>query len=124
MSVLRLASAAAVLALTSAAFAQDDPAGLVELDDDQVLIIQTAVSVEELEEMDVATADGDEIGEVEEVLGGADGEPIGLAIEAGGFLGVGEQDIIVEFQDVVIHDDEIILDMTREEIEALTEWDG
>ncbi|WP_099864366.1 PRC-barrel domain-containing protein [Pararhizobium haloflavum] len=115
-----IALATALAASASGALAQ--PADLIEIETDAQMVAPFEVSVDQLEDMNVMTADGETIGEIEEVLGTADGQPTALALEVGGFLGIGDKDVIVMLDQVTMVDGSISLDMTKEEIEALPEW--
>lgn len=50
-----------------------------------------------LDDYDVYGADGNEIGEIEDVLLNMDGTVAAVAIEVGGFLGLGEKDVLVDW---------------------------
>lgn len=95
----------------------------VEIDDDNLSIPAMNMTVDQIEDMDVYTADGEEIGEVEEILGTTQGEATALALEVGGFLGIGERDVIVMLDQITMENDRLVLDMTKEEIEALENWE-
>jgi sporulation protein YlmC with PRC-barrel domain len=115
------AAFAALLATTHLAGAQD---ALVEIENDDVVVSQLNLTVDDIEDMNVVDASGETIGEVEEVLGSTpDGEPMALSIEVGGFLGIGSRDAIVMLDQVTLVDGEIVLDMTREQIEGLPVWE-
>lgn len=51
----------------------------------------------ELEEADVITGDGKDIGEVQDVLIGPDGQVRALIVEVGGMLGLGEKKVAVRY---------------------------
>lgn len=95
----------------------------VEIEDDTLMVAPMELSVDQIEDMDVYTADGEEIGEVEEVLGTAQDAATAIALEVGGFLGVGEREVIVPIDQVTLQEDRLVVDMTEEEIEALEDWD-
>src|SRR3546814_11054306 len=73
--------------------------------------------------MDVYGTGDEEIGEIEEVLMDASGEPVAVAVEVGGFLGVGDTDAIVMFDRLTLSGDRFTTTMTKEQIETLPEWD-
>lgn len=50
-----------------------------------------------LDDHDVYGADGKEIGEIEDVLLNMDGTVAAVAVEVGGFLGIGEKDVLVDW---------------------------
>jgi sporulation protein YlmC with PRC-barrel domain len=122
MKTKTIAAAAMLACIASASTALAQTTWL-EIDDDSLMIEPLTLSVDELEDRDVYTADGEEIGEVEEVLGTTQGEPTALALEVGGFLGIGEREVIVPLDQLAITEDRVVLDMTKEQIEALEDWD-
>lgn len=50
-----------------------------------------------LDDYDVYGADGKEIGEIEDILLNMDGTVAAVALEVGGFLGIGEKDVLVDW---------------------------
>lgn len=50
-----------------------------------------------LDDHDIYGADGKEIGEIEDVLLNMDGSVAAVAVEVGGFLGIGEKDVLVDW---------------------------
>ena len=124
MNLLRAKMAAATLLLSGTmATAQT---AWVEIEDGDmvvdIVVVPRTYTVDDIEEMSVVGTDGEEIGEIEEVLASADGSQIAIATEVGGFLGVGEKDVLVPLGDARIVGDRIVLDMTKEQIEALDDW--
>jgi sporulation protein YlmC with PRC-barrel domain len=116
--------AAALIAFAAAAPAlAQSAASYIEIESEDQVVSELNLTVEQIEDMDVYDASGEEIGEVEEVLGGSDGVPTTLAVEVGGFLDIGDTDALVELSEVTVVDDRLQIDMTREEIEALPTWD-
>ena len=69
----------------------------------------------ELEDMDVLGLGGEEVGEVEEVYLDPAGR-IAVAVEVGGFLGVGEQDVLLWLDQMQLVGDELVTNLTREQI--------
>ncbi len=75
-----------------------------------------------LDDYDVYGADGKEIGEIEDVLLNMDGTVAAVALEVGGFLGIGEKDVLVDWSalEVTREGDEIRVTaptLTRELLE-------
>ena len=75
-------------------------------------------------------ADWDEIGEVEDVVLDETGQVIGLTVDVGGFLGMGEKSVLLPLDDVRVvrtgDDDDDLVVVTRlnaEALEALQEFD-
>ncbi|WP_185983491.1 PRC-barrel domain-containing protein [Aureimonas mangrovi] len=57
---------------------------------------------EDLDGEDVYGANNEEIGEVEDIVLAADGTVAAIVIEVGGFLGIGEKDVLVDWNAVEI----------------------
>ena len=79
--------------------------------------------VSEIEDMDIVGPDGSDVGEVEEVLVNASGQAAAVAAEVGGFLGVGEKEVIILLNQLQVSGDDLATVMTKEQLEALPEWD-
>jgi sporulation protein YlmC with PRC-barrel domain len=117
---------AAVMAATPA-LAQQAPAPaagdvLVEVDRDETMVPGLGISVGELEDMRIFGANGEEIGEVYDVLGDAAGQPAAVTIEVGGFLGIGEREVVIGLDEIDVVGLRLTLNRTREQIEALPAW--
>lgn len=100
-----------------------DISGLVELED--LPIARLGVTVQEIEDMEVVGPDGTEIGEVNEVLVDAGGTVVAVTVEVGGFLGIGESEAVMLIDQLGLSADrdDLVSSLTREQIEALPEWD-
>ena len=76
----------------------------------------------------VQSIDGDNIGEVDDMVLGADGSVEGVVIGVGGFLGLGKKDVAVEFEAITVQQDPetleitFVLNSTEEELEAAPEF--
>ena len=83
------------------------------------------ISVDELEDMDVVGPDGEQIGEVEQVLIDRDDRIVAVAVEAGGFLGIGDHEAILGIDQLALASDrdQLVISMTAEELRSLPEWD-
>jgi sporulation protein YlmC with PRC-barrel domain len=82
------------------------------------------MSADKLSGKSVVTAEGEEIGEIDEVGYSSTHQERVAVIEAGGFLGVGEKRIAVPLSELQIGtDDDVQTTMTRESIEMQEEFD-
>ena len=106
-------------AMTQNAIATDY---LKVLDQDRV-VQPFNVTVGELESADIYAANGEEIGDVEDVLMTADGEIVGLSAEIGGFVGVGEKEVAFTMDALVWDGEHVIVNMTEEQIGSAPDWD-
>ena len=75
------------------------PAGATDLrkvEDGSKMVQPFNVSVDALDDMDVVGPDNAEIGEVDEVLMDASGQVVAVVTEVGGFLGIGEKEVVIK----------------------------
>lgn len=81
----------------------------------------TDLSVEEIEDREVVSSAGDNLGQVEKVLTAPDGSISGLVVGVGGFWDVGNKDIFVPVDQVKRSGEEIIweTDLTEEDLEDI-----
>lgn len=121
----RLAIAMTLAALPFAAAAQQSSTTerLHEVDDDQLVITEINMTVDQVDDMPVIGPEGEQIGEIEDVLADESGRIVGFAVETEGFLGLGSEDVIVRFEDLQFVGDEAVTKLTEKELEALPRWD-
>lgn len=120
-------AACPLLALNAPALAQQatapDMAALVEVEDESRLVESLNLTVDDVEDMDIVDSTGQEIGEVDEVLMDSEGGIVALVADVGGFLGVGEKEVVLQLQEVQVQGDQLAVSLTKEQLEALPEWD-
>jgi len=121
-------SAAATAALLSGApglpLAQQDGTGqLSEIDDDDVVVQPFNLTADQIDDMEVMTVDGETIGEIEEVLAGAAGEPVAVAVEVDDLLDLDDKERIIRLDQLRLEDGRFATDLSKSEIEALPVWD-
>ena len=95
--------------------AEEGAAGPVETRD--------ATYLQTVEDMDVRNADGEKIGEVEEILIDAEGVPAGFLLEIGGFLDLGDSDVSVPLEALTWTGSYYVSKMTEAQLEALQPFD-
>ena len=95
---------------------------MMAIEQDDIMVPGLALRVDEVEDITVVDAAGNTIGEVDEVLGTSNGQPVAVVVEAGGFLGMGEKDVIVDITRLTKNGDSVVLNMSKAEIEALPAW--
>jgi sporulation protein YlmC with PRC-barrel domain len=66
---------------------------------------------------------GNEVGEIENLLIGPDGRVRAAIVEFGGFLGIGENEVVVPWDRVNVAGDRVIVNMTEEQIKAEPRWE-
>lgn len=80
------------------------------------------IAVSDLEDTEVVSLQGEELGEIEDVVRGADGRLLAV-LEFGGFLDIGEEKRLVALDRMFWRDDALVIPgMTETELEALPEW--
>ena len=109
-------------ALGFAATASAQTATWIEIESDEQMVGAFNMTVDQLEDLDLYDMNGEAIGEIEEVLGSQDGTPTAFAAEVGGFLDLGDTDVVIPFDQVTLEGDRLQIDMTEEEVEALERW--
>jgi sporulation protein YlmC with PRC-barrel domain len=116
-------AASVALGFAGLACAQE-ATGMHKADDDDMVVQPFGVSVDDLEDMDIYSAGGDEVGEIEAVLVDGTGKPVAIAADVGGFLGVGDKDVVIGLDQVTKCGERLTVAMTKEQIEALPEFDA
>ena len=95
-----------------------------EIKDEKTVVQPFNLTVEKLDDMKVYGPTGERIGEIDEVLVDASGNPVAFTIEVGGFLGIGDREVIVSFDQVQLQGDRFLTSLTKQQIETLPKWDG
>ncbi len=97
---------------------------LAAIDRDEAPVPQLNLMVDQVEDMDVVGPNGEEVGEVDDVLGDANGNAKAITVEVGGFLGIGEKRVILMLDDVSLDMGRIKTALTKEQIEKLPAFGG
>ncbi|MPY70411.1 MAG: hypothetical protein GEU92_10015 [Alphaproteobacteria bacterium] len=133
---LSVAAAALLLGAPASGIAQGTPGGaetvvktedfqiksLRELDDDSPTQ-WNGLSVDRLEDMKIVNAAGKEIGEIEEILADASGGIVAVTAEVGGFLGIGEKEVVVALEHLALQGDRFMSSLSSEQLKAMPRWD-
>ncbi|WP_230533147.1 PRC-barrel domain-containing protein, partial [Microvirga roseola] len=83
-----------------------------------------AIAVSEINDMDLYNARGNELGDVERVVLGQDGRQY-LVIGAGGFLGIGERNVLIPMDQVAMRGDRLVIQgITEDQIRAMPAYDN
>ena len=98
------------------ALAQDQAEGQTEA-------MPQVSSWQEIEDLPVMGPDGNEIGEIEEVLINASGEVVAVTVEAGGFLDIGDEEIVFTMDMLSFEGGQYVTDMAATDIEGLPRYD-
>ena len=94
-----------------------------EIDDDALMVDALGMTVGELDGAAVYDPAGERIGELDDILMGADGTSMAASLDVGGFLGMGEKEVAIPVADLTAVEDGFTVNMTQEELEALPEFD-
>ena len=124
-----LLPAAAVVLLASASPAHAQQAGSAVLREapGEVMVEPFNKSSTELEDMNILSNEGEEMGEVEKVLVDGNGQPVAITAEIGGFLGVGEKIVVIGLDRLELRGDEepdVATTHTKEELQGMQAWGG
>ncbi len=118
---MKYSHGALIAALILVGTAQAQPA-YTEVEDGLFVVDPLGMTVEELTDARVYTESGDPVGELDDVLMAQDDETIAISLDVGGFLGVGEKDVLVPADKLSAQADGLKLDMSKAEIDALPEY--
>ena len=110
---------AVVLGSGSYVFAQTVPSGLHKAEDKTVMVQPLNVTIDQLEDMEIYGPNGEEIGDIDDVLVDASAQPVALSADVGGFLGMGEKDVVIGLDQVTQDGDHLKVTMTKDQIKAL-----
>jgi hypothetical protein len=92
---------------------------------DRALDSLATIGTEELVGKTVVSQQGEEIGEIEEIVMDNDTQKHLAVVDVGGFLGIGEKSVAVEFDQLELSDDgRVQSDLTRETLQSQPEYDA
>ena len=117
--------AVALLAVASPTQAQQASSTILREATGEVTVQPFNMSSTELEDMNLLSHTGEEIGEVEKVLVDENGQPVAITAEIGGFLGVGQKTVVIGFDRLQLKGEEepdLATTLTREEMQGLQAW--
>jgi hypothetical protein len=118
---------AALIGAAGLAHAQQPAIGsvpsLVEVENEAMMVERFNLSVDQLEDMDIHGPGGERIGEIDDVLMTPEGEIAAVSVEVGGFLGIGDKEVVMELNQLRREGDAIMTDLTKEQIKALQSRD-
>jgi hypothetical protein len=117
--ILLTLAAAAVLAVPATA----QEARYREADDERLVVQPFNLTVDQVDDMKLHARNGEEIGEIDEVLVDATGRAVAVSVEVGGFLGIGEQEVVVPIEQLRLQEGRFVSDYSKAQIEALPRWD-
>lgn len=88
--------------------------------------LQKPVDTEEIIGQTALSPEGQDLGEIGDLVLSEEGEIEAAVIDVGGFLGIGERQVTVDWNKVRMstETDQIVVNMTREELEAAPEYNA
>ena len=122
---LLAAAVMALLSVASLAQAQQASSTVLREATGEVMVQPFNKSSTELEDMNLLSHTGEEIGEVENVLVDENGQPVAITAEIGGFLGVGQKTVVIGFDRLQLKGEDepdLATTLTREEMQGLEAW--
>ena len=86
--------------------------------------VLTGVTADELIGMNVVDAAGETVGSINAFLLGQDGQVDHAIVDVGGFLGFGAKSVAIPVEELQVapDQDEVVVTMTREQLDAMPEW--
>ncbi|WP_245515024.1 PRC-barrel domain-containing protein [Jiella endophytica] len=97
---------------------------LAPIEDDNAPVPQLNLMVGQVEDMDLVGPNDEEVGEIDGILGDANGSAKAITVDVGGFLGIGEKTIILMLSDLSLDMGRIKTKLTKDEIEKLPAFGG
>lgn len=90
----------------------------------QVVQPPGTIDADKLIGRNIKNPDGDTIGEVSSVLIGRDGKIEAVIVGVGGFLGIGERKVAIDWDDLQVRDNgqTVVASMTKDQLKALPEF--
>ena len=85
------------------------------------------LSSTELEDMNLLSDTGEEIGEIEKVLVDENGQPAAVTAEIGGYLGVGQKIVVIGLDRLQLRggdEPDLATTYTKEELQGMQAWPG
>ncbi|ASJ70786.1 PRC-barrel domain-containing protein [Granulosicoccus antarcticus] len=95
----------------------------IEVEDGDMMIPALSMSVDEIDGMSIYDNTGERVGEVDDVLVGEDGTTMAASLDIGGFLGMGERDVVLPLESLTRGEDGLLTMMSKEELESLPEYE-
>jgi hypothetical protein len=93
----------------------------------EVMVPPFNLSSTELEDMNLLSDTGEEIGEIEKVLVDENGQPAAVTAEIGGYLGVGQKIVVIGLDRLQLRgndEPDLATTYTKEELQGMQAWPG
>ena len=112
-----------VSCLIASGVAQSQATRWIEVEDGSMMIPAFNLTVDDIDGMSLNDSTGEIVGEVDDVLIGEDGTSMAASLDIGGFLGMGERDVIAPLDSLTMGENGLITTMDREGLESLPEYE-
>ncbi len=109
--------------LTASGLAQAQASKWIEIEDEAMMVPAFNLTVDEMDGMSIYDSTGERVGEVDDILIGEDGTSMAASLDIGGFLGIGEKDVVVPLDSLTMGEDGLVTTMDREGLESLPEYE-
>ncbi len=125
--LLSVAVATFVLAAAGASLAQQGAAvpgaaAYREVKDHNVMVPALDRTVGQLDDMDVMGPAGTKIGEVEEVLMDAAGQPVALVVDVEHGVGIGDKEVVIGLDQLRVDGQSLTTSLTNAQLGTLPVW--
>jgi hypothetical protein len=112
-------------AATSAAASKLDISTLRAVDDKDKNVTYNGMSVNALEDSNVEQPNGDKVGEIDRVLVDKDNKIVAVTIDAGGFLGIGTEKVVMPLNQLQYDGNKkkFITSLNKDQLKAMPHWD-
>jgi sporulation protein YlmC with PRC-barrel domain len=86
--------------------------------------VLAGVTADELIGMNVVDAEGENVGSIDDLLLGEDGQIDHAIVDVGGFLGFGAKSVAIPLDELQVapEQDQVLVTITREQLDAMPEW--
>jgi len=108
--------------LIASGVAQAQATRWIEVEDGAMIVPAFNLTVDELDGISLYDRTGERVGELDDVLIGEDGKSMAASLDIGGFLGLGERDVVVPFDSLTLGEEGLITTMDKEGLESLPEY--
>ncbi|MGF7176470.1 PRC-barrel domain-containing protein [Azospirillum doebereinerae] len=93
-----------------------------EVKDDKLVVPGFNLTVDQIDDMNVMGANNAKIGEVEEVLMNAAGQPVAVVVDVENSVGIGDKEVVVGLDQLRLDGGTLVTALSNGQIAALPTW--